>query len=31
MSAKETFTLPGLGKLVPADRKADIGRNPARG
>jgi DNA-binding protein HU-beta len=30
-SAKNTFTLPGLGKLVLQQRKARIGRNPATG
>ena len=30
-NAKDTFTLPGLGKLVLVDRKARIGRNPATG
>ena len=30
-NAKDTFTLPGLGKLVLIDRKARIGRNPATG
>jgi DNA-binding protein HU-beta len=29
--AKDTFTLPGIGKLVLVDRKARIGRNPATG
>ena len=29
--AKNTFTIPGLGKLVLVDRKARIGRNPATG
>jgi DNA-binding protein HU-beta len=29
--AKDTFTLPGLGKLVLVDRAARIGRNPATG
>jgi DNA-binding protein HU-beta len=29
--AKNTFTLPGLGKLVLVHRKARIGRNPATG
>ena len=28
-NAKNTFTLPGLGKLVLVNRKARIGRNPA--
>jgi DNA-binding protein HU-beta len=30
-NAKNTFTIPGLGKLVLVDRKARIGRNPATG
>jgi DNA-binding protein HU-beta len=30
-NAKDTFTLPGLGKLVLVDRKARVGRNPATG
>ncbi len=29
--AKNGFTLPGLGKLVLANRKARIGRNPQTG
>jgi DNA-binding protein HU-beta len=29
--AKNTFTLPGLGKLVLVNRKARLGRNPATG
>jgi DNA-binding protein HU-beta len=29
--AKNTFTLPGLGKLVLVQRKARMGRNPATG
>lgn len=29
--AKNSFTLPGLGKLVLANRKARIGRNPQTG
>ncbi len=29
--AKNTFTLPGLGKLVLANRKARMGRNPQTG
>jgi len=29
--AKNGFTLPGLGKLVVANRKARMGRNPATG
>jgi DNA-binding protein HU-beta len=28
---KNTFTIPGLGKLVLVNRKARIGRNPATG
>ena len=28
-NAKNTFTLPGLGKLVLVNRKARVGRNPA--
>src|SRR2546422_1434380 len=28
--AKNTFTLPGLGKLVLVNRKARMGRNPDR-
>lgn len=28
-NAKNTFTLPGIGKLVLVHRKARIGRNPA--
>jgi len=27
--AKNSFTIPGIGKLVLVDRKARIGRNPA--
>jgi DNA-binding protein HU-beta len=30
-NAKNTFTLPGLGKLVLVHRKARVGRNPATG
>jgi len=29
--AKNTFTIPGLGKLVLVQRKARMGRNPATG
>jgi DNA-binding protein HU-beta len=29
--ARNSFTLPGVGKLVLVDRKARIGRNPATG
>ncbi len=29
--AKNTFTIPGLGKLVLVNRKARVGRNPATG
>jgi len=29
--AKNSFTLPGLGKLVLVSRKARMGRNPATG
>ena len=29
--AKDTFTIPGLGKLVLVNRKARLGRNPATG
>ena len=29
--AKNSFTIPGLGKLVVANRKARKGRNPATG
>ncbi len=28
-NAKNSFTLPGLGKLVLVNRKARVGRNPA--
>ncbi|MBI5799261.1 MAG: HU family DNA-binding protein [Verrucomicrobia bacterium] len=30
-NAKNSFTLPGIGKLVLVNRKARIGRNPATG
>lgn len=30
-NAKDTFSIPGLGKLVLADRAARVGRNPATG
>jgi DNA-binding protein HU-beta len=30
-NAQNSFTLPGLGKLVLVDRKARTGRNPATG
>ena len=30
-NAKDTFMLPGIGKLVLVDRKARVGRNPATG
>jgi DNA-binding protein HU-beta len=30
-NAKNSFTLPGLGKLVLVNRKARIGRNPMTG
>lgn len=29
--AKNSFTIPGLGKLVVVDRKERMGRNPATG
>jgi len=29
--AKNSFTLPGIGKLVLVERKARLGRNPATG
>ena len=29
--AKDTFTIPGIGKLVLKNRAARIGRNPATG
>jgi DNA-binding protein HU-beta len=30
-NAKDSFTIPGLGKLVLVNRAARIGRNPATG
>lgn len=30
-NAKNTFVIPGLGKLVLVDRKERVGRNPATG
>ncbi|MEN9547053.1 MAG: SPBc2 prophage-derived DNA-binding protein 2 [Verrucomicrobiota bacterium] len=30
-NAKNTFTFPGVGKLVLVNRKARVGRNPATG
>ena len=30
-NAKNSFTIPGLGKLVLVNRKARVGRNPASG
>ena len=30
-NAKNSFTLPGLGKIVLINRKARMGRNPATG
>ena len=30
-NAKNSFTLPGLGKLVLVNRKTHMGRNPATG
>jgi DNA-binding protein HU-beta len=30
-NAKNSFTIPGLGKIVLVDRKARMGRNPATG
>ncbi|MDA1277168.1 MAG: HU family DNA-binding protein [Verrucomicrobia bacterium] len=30
-NAKNSFTLPGLGKLVLVNRKSRMGRNPATG
>ncbi len=30
-NAKNSFTIPGLGKLVLVSRKARMGRNPATG
>ena len=29
--AKDSFTIPGLGKLVLVNREARVGRNPATG
>ncbi len=29
--AKNSFTIPGLGKIVLVNRKARVGRNPATG
>jgi DNA-binding protein HU-beta len=29
--ARNSFTMPGIGKLVLVDRKARMGRNPATG
>jgi len=29
--AKNSFVIPGIGKLVIVDRKARVGRNPATG
>ena len=29
--AKNAFVVPGIGKLVPANRKARMGRNPQTG
>jgi DNA-binding protein HU-beta len=29
--AKDSFTIPGLGKIVLVNRKARMGRNPATG
>lgn len=29
--ARDSFTIPGLGKLVLVNRKACVGRNPATG
>lgn len=29
--ARNSFTIPGIGKLVLVDRKARMGRNPATG
>lgn len=29
--ARNSFTIPGVGKLVLVDRKARLGRNPATG
>ena len=30
-NAKNSFTIPGLGKIVLVNRKARMGRNPATG
>jgi DNA-binding protein HU-beta len=30
-NAKNSFTIPGLGKIVRVNRKARMGRNPATG
>ena len=30
-NAKNSFTIPGIGKLVLVNRKARVGRNPATG
>jgi DNA-binding protein HU-beta len=30
-NAKNSFTIPGLGKLLLVNRKARVGRNPATG
>jgi len=30
-NARNSFTLPGIGKLVLVNRKARVGRNPATG
>ena len=30
-NAKNSFTIPGLGKIVLVNRKARLGRNPATG
>ena len=30
-NAKDTFTIPGIGKQVLVNRKARVGRNPATG
>ncbi|MCX6883705.1 MAG: HU family DNA-binding protein [Verrucomicrobiota bacterium] len=30
-NAKNSFTIPGLGKLVLVNRKARVGRNPSTG
>lgn len=31
VEAKNSFTIPGIGKLVLVERKARLGRNPATG